>query len=134
MNHSNQITVIGNVGEEPKAKTTTKDGKTVAAFAIAQNVSHIDSESGQRVEGDPQWFRVTCFGSLADRVVLGACKGDLVLVAGEMKTRNYTDKSGSKRMAFEIIASEVLKVERLSGTQSAASLADRLGAVCGGGV
>lgn len=121
MNPSNQITIIGNVGEAPESKTTTRTGKNVAAFAIAQNVNGVDSESGERISRDPQWFRVTCFGNLADRVVANARKGDLLLVAGELKARTYNDKSGSKRMAFEIIATDVLKVERLKGAEKRAT-------------
>ena len=113
MNPSNQITVIGNVGVAPEIKTKTKAGKDVVAFAIAQNVSAVDPESGERVLREPQWFRVTCFGSLAERVVANARKGDLVFVAGELKARTYSDKAGTKRLAFEIVAGEVLKVERL---------------------
>ena len=113
MNPSNHISIIGNVGEAPESKTTTKSGKNVVAFAIAQNANGIDAESGEWVPREPQWFRVTCFGSLADRVVANARKGDLLLVAGELKARSYSDKAGAKRLAFEIIAAEVLKVERL---------------------
>ena len=121
MNPSNQITIIGNVGEAPESKTTTRTGKNVAAFAIAQNVNGVDSESGERISRDPQWFRVTCFGNLADRVVANARKGDLLLVAGELKARTYNDKAGAKRMAFEIIAADVLKVERLKGAEKLAT-------------
>lgn len=113
MNPSNQISVIGNVGEAPASKTKTKSGKNVVAFAVAQNVMGIDPQSGERVQRDPQWFRVTCFGTLGDRVLANAKKGDLVLVAGELKARSYTDKAGAKRAAFEIVARDVLKVERL---------------------
>ncbi|MGK5083504.1 single-stranded DNA-binding protein [Bdellovibrionota bacterium FG-1] len=113
MNTSNQITVIGNVGEAPEARAKTKSGKSVVAFAIAQNVSGVDADSGERVQREPQWFRITCFGSLGDRVVANARKGDLLLVAGELKVSPYTDKAGTKRLAFEIVASDVLKVERL---------------------
>ncbi len=113
MNPSNQISVIGNVGENPAAKAKTRAGKNVVAFAIAQNVTGVDPESGARVTKDPQWFRVTCFGNLADRVLANAKKGDLLLVAGALKARNYTDKAGAKRIAFEIVAGDVLKVERL---------------------
>ena len=112
MNTSNQITIIGNIGEAPEVKTKTKSGKNVVSFAIAQNVNTI-SQSGERIPGNPQWFRVTCFGSLADRSVAHAHKGDLVLVSGELKSRSYSDKAGVKKSSFEIVAADVLKVERL---------------------
>ena len=52
MNPSNQISVIGNVGEAPASKTKTKSGKNVVAFAVAQNVMGIDPQSGERVQRD----------------------------------------------------------------------------------
>lgn len=113
MNPNNQITVIGNVGEVPEVKTKTKAGKNVVAFAVAQNVTSIDPESRERVQRDPQWFRVTCFGSLADRVVTNVKKGDLLFVVGQLKARSYNDKGGVKRLTFEIVAGDALKVERL---------------------
>lgn len=42
MNTSNQITVIGNIGEAPTLKTKTKTGKSVVGFAIAQSASSHD--------------------------------------------------------------------------------------------
>lgn len=113
VNTSNQITLIGNIGEAPALKTKTKTGNSVVGFAIAQSVASRDPDFGEHVQQDPQWFRVVCFGSLGDRVVVNASKGDLVLVSGELKARPYTDKTGAKRLAFEIVASDVLKVERL---------------------
>lgn len=117
MNTSNQITIIGNVGEAPAERAKTKSGKSVVAFAIAQTVNGVDSESGERVQREPQWFRVTCFGGLGERVVANARKGDLLLVAGELKVRPYADKTGAKRLAFEIVAADVIKVERLRATR-----------------
>lgn len=119
MNPSNQISVIGNVGEPPAVKTTTQAEKNVVSFAIAQNVTGIDQETGARVQRDAQWFRVTCFGGLGDRVLAHAKTGDLVLVVGELKARTYADKTGAKRLAFEIVAGEVLKVEQLPRPVSA---------------
>lgn len=117
VNPSNQLTVIGNVGDAPAEKTKTRGGKSVVSFAIAQNTSGIDPATGARVQKEPQWFRVTCFGGLGDRVLANIKKGDLLLVSGELRSRSYVDKTGAKRTATEIVAAEALKVERLRRPQ-----------------
>jgi single-strand DNA-binding protein len=109
----NQIQVIGNVGQEPEQRGKTRDGKPVVVFSVAQNVMGTDPKTGDRVPREPQWFQVSCFAGMAERALSALKKGNLVLVAGELKARNYTNRGGEKRVGFEILASDVLRVERL---------------------
>ncbi len=113
---NNQINVIGNVGLDPEQRGKTKDGFPVICFAIAQSMSGFDHETGEKIQKDPQWFRVSCFSKLASRAQINLKKGDLVLVTGELKARSYKTEKGEKKAGFEIIASDVLKVQRLRGT------------------
>jgi len=115
MTINNQINVIGNLGVDPEQRGSTKDGKPVICFPIAQSMGGIDPETGEKIQKDPQWFRVSCFGNLAERALLNIKKGDLVLVTGELKARSYQTEKGEKKAGFEIIASDVLKVQRLRG-------------------
>ena len=111
---NNQINLIGNVGVDPEQKGKTKDGNPVTCFAIAQSVSTFDHDTGVRSQQEPQWFKVSCFSNLANRAFLNLKKGDLVLVTGELKARTYKTVEGDKKAGFEVIASDVLKVQRLS--------------------
>jgi single-strand DNA-binding protein len=115
----NQIQVIGNVGQEPEQRGKTREGKPVVVFSIAQNVMGTDPKTGDRVPREPQWFQVSCFASLAERVQANLKKGNLVLVAGELKARNYTNRGGEKRVGFEILAADVIRVERLRSKSEA---------------
>ncbi len=110
---NNQINIIGNLGLDPKERGKIKDGHPVVCFAIAQSVSSINPITRERVEREAQWFRVSCFSSLATRAISNLKKGDLVLVTGELKSNSYTTKKGEPRTCYEILASDVLKVERL---------------------
>ena len=115
---NNQINVIGNIGVDPEKRGKTKDGIPVINFAIAQSMSGIDPVTGEKIQKDPQWFRVTCFSNLAARAQLNLKKGDLVLVTGELKARSYKTEKGEKKAGFEIIAADVLKVQRLRGKKN----------------
>lgn len=118
---NNQINLIGNLGVDPEQRGKTKDGFPVICFAIAQSMSGFDHETGEKIQKDPQWFRVSCFSKLANRAQLNLKKGDLVLVTGELKARSFKTEKGEKKAGFEIIASDVLKVQRLRGTTLPAS-------------
>jgi len=117
----NQIQVIGNVGQEPEQRGKTRDGKPVVVFSVAQNVMGTDPKTGDRVPREPQWFQISCFSGLAERAMAALKKGNLVLVAGELKARNYTNRGGEKRVGFEILASDVLRVERLRSRSDTAA-------------
>lgn len=113
MTINNQISVIGNLGLEPEERGKTKEGHPVVCFAIAQSMSSINPVTRERVEREAQWFRVSCFSSLAIRAISNLKKGDLVLVTGELKSNTYTTQKGETRAGYEILAGDVLKVQRL---------------------
>ena len=113
INPSNQVTIIGNVGAAPMERAKTRDGNSVVGFAIAQSLTRMDAATGQPTHKGAQWFQVTCFAGLADKVRTQLTKGELVLVVGELKSASYTSKSGEPRTSIEITASEVLRVARL---------------------
>jgi single-strand DNA-binding protein len=113
INPSNQVSIIGNVGAAPVERAKTRDGKGVVGFAVAQSLTRIDAATGQPAHQGAQWFQVTCFAGLAEKVRSQLTKGELVMVVGELKSASYTSKSGEPRTSIEITASEVLRVARL---------------------
>lgn len=113
MSIHNQISIIGNVGSPPEHKGKTQAGKSIAGFALAQSATTLNPETQERTWKEPQWFQISCFAGLAEKVCGNLKKGDLILVSGELKARSYTSKTGEKRLSFEITAQDVLRVERL---------------------
>jgi single-strand DNA-binding protein len=114
---NNFVRLIGNVGAAPEARGKTNEGKLIVSFAIAQNVSGLDPKTRERVRKDPQWFHVSCFASLAERVLATLKKGDLIQVTGEMKAKQYKTRNGESRRAFEVIAEDILRIERLRSAE-----------------
>jgi single-strand DNA-binding protein len=111
---TNSVSLVGNVGAAPVARATTSDGKPIVGFAIAQSVLGQDPGTGKLIQKGTQWFQVSAFGRLAERVLGGLKKGDLVCVNGELRASTYTTKDGEKRSSVEIVAADVIKAERIT--------------------
>lgn len=107
------ITILnGNVGMEPVLRTG--DRAKVAWFTIAQNVDRYNDQTKQYEHVRTDWFNITAFNSLAERVIANIKKGDRVEVIGRIVTSQYEDSStGKKRVGYEIHANDVVRSEIL---------------------
>lgn len=94
------ITVIGSVSNDPELKYT--DGGTpVATFSVGENTA----KRGEQA----QWTNYSCvaFGDLAENVAASLNQGDRVIVAGRMKSEEFTRQDGTKGRALKLYADEV---------------------------
>ena len=98
----NKVILAGNLTKDPEIRTTQSGGK-IANMTIATSETWNDKQSGERKERS-EFHRVVIFN---DRLVgvaerfLG--KGRKVYVEGELRTRKWTDQSGSEKYTTEII-------------------------------
>ena len=95
----NNVILIGNLGADPELRYT-QSGIAVANFDIAVNRQSKDKD-------DVDWFRIVCWGKLAEAVANYCAKGQMVLVEGSLQSRSYEGKDGTKRRAVEVVASAV---------------------------
>ncbi len=94
--------VSGRLGSDPDRKDT---GPTV--FRLASN-RWVPGKDGGEGREDTSWMSVTCWGTVADRVMEHYRKGSRVLVEGRIQTRSWEDPTtGKTREGMEIIASAV---------------------------
>ena len=98
----NQITLIGHVGKQPEIKNF-ENGK-LANFTLA--VTKRWNSDGQRKEVTI-WFNIQASGKTADVAEKYINKGDKLAVIGEMRSREYTDKEGIKRTAWEVYVNQL---------------------------
>lgn len=98
----NKVFLIGNLTRDPEV-TTTASGVNVCRFAIAVNRGYA-SRDGER---QTDFFNVTAWRELGDRVAQYQKKGNKVAVTGSIQIRNYEDNQGVKRTAVDIIAQDV---------------------------
>ena len=101
----NSVQLIGHVSQEPEIKNL-EGGKKLANISIATNEVYY-RENGDKVE-QTQWHRVTAWGKTAEIIERFVTKGSHVAVEGKLTHRSYDDKDGNKRYITEVIANELV--------------------------
>lgn len=114
MSSLNRATIIGNLGADPTVRETN-GGKTVANFSVATSQQWKDKTTGEKREAT-EWHSVVVWDALATIVQRFAHKGSKVYIDGKLRTRKYEDQGGITRYVTEIIADEVLLLDRRPAT------------------
>lgn len=114
MGSLNKIMVIGNCGGEPEMRMTPA-GKSVTSFSVAVNDKYGETEH-------TEWFKVTCWGKLAETVNQYLEKGQQVFVEGKIKL-NQWDKDGVQHSSLEINANQLVFLGKKSGQAPEETLA-----------
>lgn len=92
MRSVNNITLIGNVGQEPKI-IDTKTGGKMASFSLATTRRWKDDDGNMKE--DTQWHRCIAFDNLAKIVTEYVTKGKPLYVMGEMRYGKYQNDEGN---------------------------------------
>lgn len=98
----NKVIMMGRICSDPELKTTP-NGVNVCTFRIA--VERRFQQKGEERKTD--FFNVVAWRSTGELVNKYFGKGKMILVEGEMQTRQYTDKSGNLATWYEIAAERV---------------------------
>jgi single-strand DNA-binding protein len=98
----NKCFMTGNLTKDPEVRSTGS-GISVCTFRIAVQ-RRFPGQDGQKVS---DFFDVVAWRTLADNCGKYLSKGSKVAVVGELQTRTYDAKDGSKRYVTEIVADEV---------------------------
>ena len=107
----NQCTIIGRLVAEPEL-SHTQSGVSVCRMRVAVNRIQSAEARAQGAQADADFFDVSAWRQSGEYAAQYLGKGRLVLVAGKMQLRDYTDKEGIKRKAFEIVADQVKGLDR----------------------
>lgn len=99
----NRVIINGNLGKDPEI-LKTNGGKSVCNVSICQNRK--DQNGNQTTE----WFRIEAWERTADFLGQYCRKGDMILVDGHMKFKEWM-KGGERRTAESIIA-DTITLER----------------------
>jgi len=102
-----QITyLLGRIGQNPETRYTA-EGQAVTKFSLAT-----DRPTKPGTEPDADWHQVVCYQRLAEVAGNYLAKGRAVFVAGRLSYRVWEDKEGQKRRTTEIVASELILLDR----------------------
>jgi len=104
----NRITLIGNLGQDPKLNHT-ENNRAVCNFSLAVNEQyHSGDEKIERTE----WFRIVTFNALAEVCHQYLTKGRVVYIVGRVQTRRYEDRDGVERSVTEVVANVMKMLDR----------------------
>lgn len=105
MASDNQITITGNLTDDPELRYTP-NGAAVVKFRVAVNRRFKD-EAGNWKDGETSYFTVNAWRTLAENVAESLTRGTRVVVAGRLQMRSWETQEGDKRTVVEIEADEV---------------------------
>ena len=98
----NVAAIMGRRVADPELRHTPND-IAVTTFTLAVDRSY--SRAGTERQTD--FIDVVAWRQTAEFVCKYFSKGRMMAVTGSIQTRNYEDKQGNKRKAFEIVANDV---------------------------
>lgn len=98
----NNVVLMGRLTADPELRTTTT-GRSVASFSIA--VDRQFARSGEDRQTD--FINIVVWQQQAEFVCRYFKKGSMIAVTGSLQTRQYEDKNGNRRTAYEVVANQV---------------------------
>ena len=105
----NSINLTGRISCDLELKTTTS-GKSVCSFSLAVKRPHVKNTT--------DFINCVSWNQSAEYLCKYGNKGDTVEVTGTLQSRNYEDKNGNKRTAFEVIVDSLSLVVWRSNQQT----------------
>ena len=105
----NKIIVIGNLGTDPEMRYTA-NGNAVTSFNLATSRSYTAADGERKQE--TEWFSVVAWNQLAEQVNQFLTKGRKAYVEGRLKSHSWEGQDGVTRYRNEIIANQVLFLDR----------------------
>lgn len=114
----NKAMIIGNLTRDPEIRTTPS-GQTVASFAVATNFVWTD-QSGQKRD-KAEFHNVVAWRRLAEICGQYLKKGSKIYIEGRMQTRDWVGQDGIKRYRTEIIAENMIMLDRPAGAGNPAN-------------
>lgn len=110
---SDTITITGLVATTPR-HLVTSTGLPITSFRLASTQRRYDNASQSWIDGDTNWYTVTCFRTLALHAHESINKGDRVMVSGKLRIREW--EAGEKTGTTVDIEAETLGHDLLWGT------------------
>lgn len=104
------VMLIGRLGGDPEFHPTVA-GDGVCRFRLAVNAE----DDGRR---RTTWRRVSAYGRPGDTACDRLRKGHAVFVSGALRPQSWIDREGSSRYSLDVVAHEIVFLERRAGAGS----------------
>ena len=106
----NKVMLIGNVTQDPELKKIPS-GQSVVSFGVATNRQWTDKVSGEKKK-QVEFHNLVAWGKLAEIVGQYIKKGSKIYIEGRLQTRSWDDQSGAKKYKTEIVAENMIMLDR----------------------
>lgn len=103
----NKVMLIGNVGRDPEVRylegnaAAGGNGTKVATFTLATSERYRD-RNGELRE-NTEWHNIVAWRNSADIAEKYIRRGTQIYVEGRLRTRSWTDQTGSKKYTTEVV-------------------------------
>jgi len=99
MSMTNEITLIGNLGQDFELKETG-NGRLYAKSSLATNEKYRNGQD--EVVQTTEWHKIIIWGKKAKVVSEFTKKGSQLMVKGKLRYNNYEDSEGIKRTVAQV--------------------------------
>ncbi|HEC64661.1 MAG TPA: single-stranded DNA-binding protein [bacterium] len=106
----NRVEIIGNVTQDLELRYTA-NGTAVTSFGIATN-RRWKSRDSEEWNEETEFHNITVWANLAENLSQRVKKGTKIFVAGRLQTRSWEGQDGKKNYKTEIVAQEVILLDR----------------------
>ena len=105
----NKVILIGNAGKDPEYKTL-HNGIPVAKLTVATTESYRLKNGESSIRTD--WHSIILWSGLATLANQYVHKGSLLYIEGKLRNRQYEDKEGHKKYITEVIADQIILLDK----------------------
>ena len=123
--YANRVSLTGFLGKDAEVKTT-RNNATFTVLSLATKRSWKDRET-KDWKSETTWHRMVVWGKLAEFAAT-LTKGAHLQIEGELRTRDYTEKTGSgqksaemKKTITEVRATSISKLNRAKNDNEGAA-------------
>ena len=107
----NRVVLIGNLGKDPEIQYL-EGNIPEAKFPLATTETYKD-KTGKLIS-QTEWHNVVLWRGLAELAQKYLHKSSLVYIEGRLKTRYWEDRDHNKKVATEIIADNLIMLDKRS--------------------
>lgn len=112
----NVVALMGRLVADPELRHTP-NGVATCTFRIAVDRNFV--RQGEERKAD--FIDIVAWRQSAEFVCRYFRKGNMIAVNGSLQTRNYEDKNGNKRTAYEVVADNIHFAESKNSSQASGS-------------
>ena len=99
----NHIVIMGRMVRDPELRRTGS-GIAVASFTVAVDRDYSSKDGGEK---EVDFIDCNAWRNTGEFVSKHFTRGRMAIVSGRLQIRNWTDKDGNKRKAWEVVTTSV---------------------------